>query len=119
MTDVVVVALAPPVTVSVALNPTAYIEVDLGRIGPPGAVGAAGPIGPVGPEGSASTEPYEHIQSTPSTVWTIVHNFGYYPGGITLVDSSKRVFMAEVSYVDTVVLIVTIAGAQSGFAYVS
>lgn len=62
---------------------------------------------------------YEHNQTAPSNEWIITHNLGYNPGGVTLVDSAKREFKAEISYIDENSLRVTMVGAQSGMAYIS
>lgn len=96
MTDVVVVSVQPASTVLVDL-------------GVPGPRGRQGPVLP----------PFEHIQSIPAAVWTIVHNRGYFPAGVTLLDSAKRSFHASVSYPDVNTVIVSMTGAQSGTAYVS
>lgn len=51
-------------------------------------VGPRGPAGASGGGGSGGTG-YEHIQSTPATVWgPIVHDLGYDPAGITVEDAS-------------------------------
>lgn len=62
---------------------------------------------------------YEHIQSVPSPSWVIVHGLGHYPGGVTLLDSSKRIFQAEIHYIDVNTILATMVGAQSGTAYVN
>jgi hypothetical protein len=70
--------------------------------------------------GGASTppEPYEHIQSSPNTTWTITHNLGYKPASISLINSANTVFLAQIEYVDNNTLRVHMVGAQSGTAYV-
>jgi hypothetical protein len=63
-------------------------------------------------------EVYEHVQSIPEKIWVIHHNLGRKVAGVSLVDSSKRVFMAEWEFTDLNTVTVYMTGAQSGYAYV-
>lgn len=61
---------------------------------------------------------YTHIQSAPSTTWTIVHNLGYHPS-VTVVDSADSAVVGDVTYVSTNELIVSFSVAFGGKAYLS
>lgn len=43
---------------------------------------------------------YSHSQGTPSTVWTISHGLGYYPGGIVALDSDGNHVESDIVFVD-------------------
>lgn len=62
---------------------------------------------------------YAHSQGTPSDTWTIDHNLGYNPGGITVVDSAGNIVEGAYDYTSTNQLIATFSGAFSGMAYLS
>lgn len=62
---------------------------------------------------------YAHSQGTPSDVWTIDHNLGYNPGGITVVDSAGTIVEGAYEYTSINQLIATFSGAFSGMAYLS
>lgn len=70
-----------------------------GQDGAPGPAGPAGPAGPEGPAGAAGTA-YRHVQGTPASVWTITHNLGYKPGGLTVLDSAGDTHIGQVEYLD-------------------
>ena len=53
-------------SVFVQRDPTVFIK------------GDAGPPGPAGPPGDGSAF-YKHTQTTPSAIWTIVHNLNFEP----------------------------------------
>jgi hypothetical protein len=61
---------------------------------------------------------YTHVQSVPSTTWTIVHNLGYYPS-VTVVDSADSAVIGDVSYVSDNELTVSFSVAFGGKAYLS
>ena len=62
---------------------------------------------------------YTHVQGTSSNTWTIDHNLGYNPGGITIIDSVGNVVEGAYEYTSTNQLIATFSGAFSGCAYLS
>lgn len=70
---------------------------------------------------SAGTASYTHTQSIPSAVWTINHGLGYRAGGVTVIDSSGRTIISNISYdsLDVNLIILTFGGALSGVAYIS
>lgn len=111
-----------PEVIAVSVTPSGppkVIQVDTGHIGATGATGNGGSVGPAGPAGPAGGAIFEFIQSQPSEIWFIDHNLGRYPSGVSLIDSAKRVFEAEIRYIDPNSLTVTMSGAQSGTAYIS
>lgn len=50
--------------------------------------------------GAATSNGYTHTQSTPATTWTVVHNFGFRPAGITVWDSSLQFADCEINHLD-------------------
>lgn len=62
---------------------------------------------------------FRHIQSAPATTWNITHNLGYYPGGVSVVDSGGNTCLGDIQYTDTNSLVVNFADAFSGVAYLS
>jgi UDP-3-O-[3-hydroxymyristoyl] glucosamine N-acyltransferase len=61
---------------------------------------------------------YTHDQAVPAATWTIKHNLGYHPN-VTVVDSSDRVVIGDVTYVDENTVIATFAASFGGKAYLS
>ena len=64
------------------------------------------------------TTTYVHNQGTASATWSITHNLNAYPS-VTVVDSTKRVGIADVTYVDENSLTVSLQGSMSGKAYLN
>jgi hypothetical protein len=62
---------------------------------------------------------YRHTQSVPSDTWTINHNVGYYPGGISVVDSGGNVVIGNVNHISNTSLTITFTAAFSGYAHIS
>jgi hypothetical protein len=65
---------------------------------------------------------YQHTQSTPATVWTIVHKLNDYPIIEVYADVSgvlTKIIPSSISYVDSITATVTFATARSGVALVS
>lgn len=92
------------------------IHVDSGAgVGPRG---PAGPAGPQGPPGSASAS-YVHDQLVPASVWNVVHNLGYRPGGILIYDSAGDQTSGEVEHLTVNALTVTFTASFGGVAYLS
>ncbi|MER5322322.1 hypothetical protein [Streptosporangium roseum] len=86
------------------------------RVSTPGLQGPPGPPGPPG-EGSEGGS-YTHTQSTPETVWTIVHGFGRRP--VVAVEGPDGFEIdAGVSWPDTNTVIVTLGAATAGRAHLS
>lgn len=83
-------------------------------------IGVSGPQGPQGEPGGIGTAAiaYTHIQSTPSSTWTINHSLSFYPN-VTVVDSAGSVVEGSVDYQSATVIVVNFSGAFSGKAYLS
>jgi hypothetical protein len=62
---------------------------------------------------------YTHTQSVASAIWTINHNLGYRPGGISVVDSAETQVIGDIEYVNDNILKITFNGGFSGKAYLS
>ena len=62
---------------------------------------------------------YRHTQGTPATTWTIDHNLGYEPGGVSIVDSSGTIVTGTVTYSSVDRIVVSFTSAFGGKAYVS
>lgn len=69
-------------------------------------------------EAGTSLGIYVHIQDAAASVWTIVHNLGYYPN-ITTVDTLNREIAGDEEYIDTNTVQVTFSVAVPGKAYLS
>jgi hypothetical protein len=65
-----------------------------------------------------TTHSYVHTQGTPSAIWTITHNLGYYPG-VNVVDSAGTEVEGEVTYLDANTVRVNFSAGFSGKAYLS
>jgi hypothetical protein len=68
--------------------------------------------------GGGAASSFRYVQPTAASVWTIVHNLGFYPS-VTVVDSSHRVVYGEVDYPDVNSVRVTFSAAFGGEAYLS
>ena len=62
---------------------------------------------------------YKHTQGVPSTTWTINHNLGYEPGGVSIVDSSGTKVTGTVTYASINQIVVSFTSAFGGKAYIS
>lgn len=78
-------------------------------------IGLPGPKGDVGESGGS----YVHTQAVPSASWTVTHNLGYYPGGVSVIDSAGTKVYGDVTFVTENSLVVTFNAAFSGKAYIS
>lgn len=59
---------------------------------------------------------YIHLQNIPSTIWTITHNLGKNPS-VTIIDSSNKVVVGNVEYLNQNEVMATFSSAFSGKAY--
>ncbi len=80
------------------------------------AVAMQGPPGPQGPPGGGAGATYTHVQSLPSSVWTVAHNLGRYPS-ITVVDNLGGELLADVRYLDDDLAQITHSVPLIGRAY--
>ncbi len=62
---------------------------------------------------------YTHDQAIPSAIWTINHDLGYVPGGISIVDSAGSLVIGEITYITAVTVTVAFQSAFAGKAYLS
>lgn len=65
-----------------------------------------------------STETYVHIEPIPTATWVITHNLNKFPS-VTVVDSSNREVIGEITYTDFNSLSITFSGGFSGKAYLN
>lgn len=82
-----------------------------------GATGATGLTGAAGINGQKG-ETFTFIQNTPSVVWNIIHNLGFFPNVVSI-DSGGNKVEGDVKYVDLNSLTLTFVGGFSGTAYMS
>ncbi len=80
------------------------------------AVALQGPPGPQGPPGGGAGATYTHIQTLPSSVWTVAHNLGRYPS-ITVVDNLGAALIADVRYLDDAIAQISHSVPLIGRAY--
>ena len=64
------------------------------------------------------SDTYIHIQSAPSSTWSVAHPLLKFPS-VTVVDSANNKVEGEVNYIDTSNLTITFSGAFSGKAYLN
>lgn len=62
---------------------------------------------------------YVHTQATASVSWTINHNLGYYPGGVSVIDSAGSKVYGDVTFVSENQIVVNFSSAFGGKAYIS
>lgn len=62
---------------------------------------------------------YTHTQATASASWTINHNLGYYPGGVSIVDSAGSKVYGDVTFISENQLVINFSSAFGGKAYIS
>lgn len=117
-TEVVVTTEAVTETIEVGISGPQGATGAVGAPGEDGDDGVDGDTGPQGPPGSSGGQ-YEHTQAVPSTTWTVIHNLGYRPGGILVLDTLGRVSLGEVSYPDVNTVRISFSAAFSGSAFIS
>lgn len=81
--------------------------------------GPAGPQGVSGLTGPPGTSPYIHTQSTPASTWIITHNLGYYPSGVSVIDSSLDRVYPSIAYSSVNVVTLLFANPNSGLAFIN
>lgn len=86
-------------------------------------VTAPGPQGPGGTSGLQSSEianlvSYRHIQNTPSTTWTIVHNLNFYPN-VTVFNSAGDQVEGNVTHSNQTTLTINFSSTLAGKAHLS
>lgn len=78
-------------------------------------VGNSGPAGAAGVSGGN----YTHVQSAPSAAWTVTHNLGYFPGGVSVIDSAGTKVYGDITHSTVNQLVVIFSAGFSGKAYLS
>ena len=68
---------------------------------------------------SKTRDPYDHIQSTPTTVWAVNHGQGTRSPNVIIYDSAGRLVLADVAIIDQNNLTITFSNALSGRARIS
>lgn len=69
-------------------------------------------------EAGTSAGVYMHVQDSPTEIWTIMHNLGYY-ANVTVVDSLNREVEGDITYLNTDTIEIVFSAAFSGKAYLS
>lgn len=67
----------------------------------------------------ASSIAHVHTQAAASASWTINHNLGYYPGGVSIIDSGGSKVYGDVVFISENQLVVNFTSAFGGKAYIS
>lgn len=62
---------------------------------------------------------FVHTQSSASSSWTVTHNLGFYPGGVSVVDSGENVVIGDIIHVSSDAFTINFSSAFSGKAYIS
>lgn len=82
-----------------------------------------GPQGPGGVDGIQADEivalvAYRHIQNTPATTWTIVHNLNFYPN-VTVFNTANDQVEGNVIHTNDTTLTINFSSATAGKAHLS
>lgn len=110
------------IVISGSVQKTTVKVADVGNSGPTGPTGATGPTGPTGPQGAsvfAAAGTYIHTQSSASATWTVVHNLGYFPGGVSVVDSAGSKVYGDVTHTSVNQLVINFTAGFGGKVYIS
>jgi hypothetical protein len=75
--------------------------------------------GPPGPPGSATSASYVHIQTSPSSVWTVQHQLGFKPQPTVLASNGDPVYGWTPSWPSDNTMLLTFPVAVTGSAHVS
>ena len=78
-------------------------------------INLAGEKGATGATGGS----YVHNQSSAASLWTVTHNLGYYPGGVSVIDSGETIVVGDITHINTNSFTVSFSTAFSGKVYVS
>jgi hypothetical protein len=68
---------------------------------------------------SASSTAYVHNQASAASSWTINHGLGYYPGGVSVIDSAGNKVYGDVVFVSENQIVVNFSASFGGKAYLS
>lgn len=86
-------------------------------------VSAPGPQGPGGVSGLQASEiadlvSYRHVQNTPLTTWTIVHNLNFYPN-VTVFNTAGDEVEGSITHTNETTLRIIFSSAIAGKAHLS
>ena len=62
---------------------------------------------------------FTFTQASSSAAWTVTHNLGYRPGGVSIVDSAENVVMGDIVHSSDNELVINFSSAFTGKAYIS
>jgi len=62
---------------------------------------------------------YTHTQSLAATTWTVNHNLGFFPGGVSVIDSGENVVFGDIGHQNANTLTITFTTAFGGKAFLS
>jgi hypothetical protein len=114
------IVLAPGVVVDVIPPDMPVLQVGTPSSSVVTILPVAGPPGPAGPPGVSSNASCVWPQALPTYLVQVTHNMGFYPAGITAVDTSGyEVEYAGVTYVSDSIAEVTFDVLFSGTIYMS
>jgi hypothetical protein len=71
------------------------------------------------PIGTTAQRGFVFDQVSASAVWTVVHNLGYHPGGVRVVDSGGNTVIGEVQDLSSNILVIRFSAPFSGQAILS
>jgi hypothetical protein len=119
--------VVPAALQSVAAKPSQLSQVGVGIRGPQGLKGSTGSTGASGTNGTNGVngvqgaagktyQPFLYSQLSPSALWSIRHDLGYFPK-VTIVDSGGSEVHGDVSYTDLNSVVINFSAAFSGVAY--
>ena len=99
---------------------TEWVEVGNIPVGPAGPEGPQGPPGPPGADGTSPRPGFQFTQGELSTVWDIVHDLGFDPAGILVVDPDGNLWEPIAIYIEPGVRVrLTFGSSVRGTAYLS
>jgi hypothetical protein len=115
--DSTIVQVVDDNTTVTEANNQSTLVIATATIGPRGEKGEKGDQGL---PGDGSVGAHTHEQSEASADWHIVHNLGYRPAGILVVDSAGSLWEpGDVEYLSANEIVIHWSGAFSGKAYLS
>ena len=62
---------------------------------------------------------FQHTQGVAASSWTITHNLGYEPGGVTVTDSAGTTVIGTIQHTSTNQIVVSFSSAFAGKAFIS
>ncbi|WP_279480222.1 hypothetical protein [Aureimonas sp. SK2] len=103
------ISISPATSKSITISPNGATPIPVQLV-----AGVPGPRGP-GATGDGVTF-YDHVQATPTTVWTIAHNLGFRPS-VTILSTGGAEMRADVRHLSDDVLTVVFLLPTAGSAH--